>query len=89
MAPRIAHRSLSDGVILEATIVARLLGVKLLRVNAHVMLMPADVESVAHLDTRTALPQPRQRPDGGTLSDAVMLLAHASETIRDAHRKTS
>jgi hypothetical protein len=60
-------------------VVARLLGMKLLRLDANVTLLPADVGPISYVEpsAATAPPDP-----GGTLNDAVELLAHASKTIR-------
>jgi hypothetical protein len=88
MARRNANKNLSDGVVVEASVVARLLGIKLLRVNAHVTLMPSGGEPITYLDTRVA-EQPAQLADGGSLSEAVNLLAHASQTMHDAKRLSS
>lgn len=75
-------------MVVEASVVARLLGIKLLRVKAHVALMPAGREPITYLDTRVA-EQPKQLAEGGSLSDAVNLLAHASQTMHDAKRISS
>ena len=40
------RRSLPDGVVVEATVIGRLLGLKVLRVKAHVTLMPAALEPI-------------------------------------------
>lgn len=86
---------MSDGVIIEASIIARVLGLKLLRLNADVTLVPARLEptvTVEHRGLRHAtsmarpLEQPTVRPEPGTLSDAVILLQRASRTLRDAKR---
>jgi hypothetical protein len=79
--------SLSDGVVVEATVIARLLGLKLLRVKAHVTLLPADLEQITYVDTPSP-PQQVDRPaeGGGNLRDAAQLLAHASRTRHDAER---
>lgn len=90
--------STSDGVIIEASIVARLLGLKLLRLHADVTLIPARLEPTATVEQRglphaTSMARPlaqptvrEVRPEAGTLSDAVMLLQRASRTLRDAKR---
>lgn len=86
---RDASKSLSNGVVVEASVVARLLGVKLLTVKAHVTLTPAGPQPITYIDARAAQPQ-RNQPQGGSgLRDAVHLLAHASRTMNDAKRITS
>lgn len=70
--------TLSDGVVIEASVVARLLGLKLLRLRAHVTVLPARAEPLVPV-TRPAFAQPN---GSGSLSDAATLLRHASETMR-------
>jgi hypothetical protein len=81
---------LSDGVVIEASIVARLLGMRILRLKAYVTLLPASRESVTMADGytdagpwTTAQPAPDQLDAGGTLSAATTLLAHAHRTIHE------
>ena len=90
------HGSMSNGVIVEASIVARLLGVKLLRLHAEVTLVPAQLEQAAVVEQRalppaTSIDLPRSPVDleSGTISDAVMLLQRATHTLRDAKRATA
>jgi len=76
-------RSLSDGVVIEASVVARLLGLRLLRLRAHVTVLPADVEPLR------AVPSEPVPPFGdGRLDDAVALLARASRTLDEAKRNS-
>ncbi len=86
-----------DGVVIEASILARLLGMKLLRLTAHVTLQPADFERLRYVEPEVVegstqighaapfqmltAPQPANPGQPGTLSDAASLLAHASRTI--------
>jgi hypothetical protein len=86
MARPSARTSLSDGVVVEATVIARLLGLKLLRVKAHVTLLPADLEQITQVDARPAQQQPDRPAEGGNLRDAARLLTHASRTRHDAER---
>jgi hypothetical protein len=86
-ARRNQDKSLSDGVVVEASVIARLLGIKLLRLNAYITLMPAHLEPITYLDAAA----PQQHPDHPTedgLSEAVKLLAHATQTMDDAKRTT-
>ena len=89
-------RTLSGGVVVEASVVARLLGLKLLRLKADVTLLPATVEHVPVVAARAeSYPDPAgvaagtRRSDTGSLSDAVELLAHATRTLRDARAASS
>ena len=72
----VSRRTLSDGVVVEATIVARLLGIKLLVANARVTLTPAGPAPIAYVVDRPV------GPSG--LSEAVDVLAHASRTLSSA-----
>ena len=86
-ARRNQDKSLSDGVVVEASVIARLLGIKLLRLNAYITLMPAHLEPITYLDAAA----PQQHPDHPAedgLSEAVKLLAHATQTMHDAKRTT-
>jgi hypothetical protein len=84
--------SMAGGVIIEASIVARLLGLKLLRLRADVTLVPARVDGIVHplaAQTPTAAPAPPVTPRSvgpGTLADAVQLLDHASATLERGSR---
>jgi hypothetical protein len=86
---RETNRSLSNGVVVDASVVARLLGLKLLRVKAHVTLTPAGLEPITYVNARAAQSQPSQHQGSSCLRDAVNLLAHASRTMNDAKRITS
>jgi hypothetical protein len=69
-------------VIIRASVLGRLLGIRLLRLEADISLFPADLGS-----SSTVGPSPRvvtgsATTDGtGGLTDAVELLAHASRTL--------
>jgi hypothetical protein len=88
IARRNAHQSLSRGVVVEASVVGRLLGLKLLRVKAHVTLMPAYLDPITYVTPRATAPRADQPTGGGSLNDAVSLLAQASRTMREAKRIT-
>jgi hypothetical protein len=93
-APSDRSPSLSHGVVVEASILARLLGIRLLRLNAHIDLMPADFRPLAEsypagqrystTSTTEQNPLPRR---AGTLADATALLQGASRTLRDVRRE--
>jgi hypothetical protein len=86
-ARRNRHKNLSDGVVVEASVIARLLGIKLLRLNAYITLTPADLEPITYLDAAAPRKHPDHPTEGG-LTEAVKLLAHASQTMHDAKRTT-
>jgi len=70
-------------VVIRASVLGRLLGIRLLRLEAHISLFPADLSS----SSSTIGPSHRvvtssATTDGtGGLTDAVALLAHASRTL--------
>lgn len=64
---------LSQGMAVDASITARLLGFRLLTLDARVTLVPATPVNTEPDWTAAAPP--------GSLGDAVELLAHASETL--------
>jgi len=74
--------------VVEASVVGRLLGLKLLRVKAHVTLMPADLDPITYVTPRATAQRANQPTAGESLSDAVNLLAQASRTMREAMRIT-
>ena len=72
---------LSDGVVVQTHLVARLLGVRILRVDGVVHLAPARLEPIDALSAGTVRP---------ALGPPVTLgtgLAHASELIQDGDRR--
>lgn len=87
-ARRNGNKSLSDGVVVEASVIARLLGIKLLRLHAHITLLPADLELITYLDPTGSQQHSNYPTEGGGLSEAVKLLAHASQTMDNAKRTT-
>jgi hypothetical protein len=76
------ERHLSDGVVVRAHVVARLLGVRLLRVDADVVLAPGVLER-----SRRAAPRVRVTNDEG-LGTAAQYLDEADAAL-DAARSTS
>lgn len=80
-----ARKSLSEGAVVKASLVARLLGLRLLSIDADVILLPAEAAPVRHVESLT-----RPAWDGagreGTLDDAAGLLARASRTIRETQQ---
>jgi hypothetical protein len=73
-------KHLSDGLVIDASVFARVLGLRLLRLEARVALMPTDF-SAASADPGLDLRTPAVR---GYLGDAASLLAHASDTLVEA-----
>jgi hypothetical protein len=74
--------------VVEASVVGRLLGLKVLRGKAHVTLMPAYLDQITYVTPRATAPRADQPTGGGSLNDAVNLLAQASRTMREAKRIT-
>ncbi|MGB2712165.1 MAG: hypothetical protein WBC33_11695 [Conexibacter sp.] len=90
------RRRPSDGLVVEASIVARLLGIRLLKLDATVVIVPADVTappSALH-DSR---PPTRARslglpPSGvvsGSLADAVQRINEGAAILDEARRPVS
>jgi hypothetical protein len=89
------RRRPSDGILVEASILARLLGIRLLTLDATVVLVPADVPapSAAPRDSpvRTSPPSPglpraRSGAVGGGLADAVRSINEGAELLAEARR---
>jgi hypothetical protein len=83
--------SLSHGAAVEASILARLLGIPLLRLDAHIDMVPIDADHVvgSPIVVFTTLPPAPDVPADppGTLADAAELLEHASRTLGDVRRE--
>lgn len=83
-----AHR-LSQGTLVRARVLARLLGIRLLRLDADIVLVPADFGSWAHVhqhvDPRLRLvaSYALQARTAG-LDDATKLLARAARTLEES-----
>ena len=90
------RRRLSEGALVEASVVARLLGVRLLRLHATVTLAPAEVTpATASVQvpasrgiTRSAPPRPPGAP-GRRLPEAVRTIDEAAEILAKARREGS
>jgi hypothetical protein len=92
------RRRLSDAALVEASVVARLFGMPILKINATVALVPADVttarsavhgrparESIA----RSGDPPGRPGGGGGRLADAVRHLNEGEALLAKAQRNGS
>jgi len=71
---------LSNGLVVDASILARLLGLRLLKLDAHITFVPVNL--AIHLPRSSAAVL---APPGG-LDDAVDLLAHATRTLDQVSR---
>jgi hypothetical protein len=88
------RRRLSDGVLLEASVLGRVLGVRILTLRATVVLAPADVTAasadrdgprrVEARPSRAALP--RRRTGGRELAEAVRRIDEGAELLAEARR---
>ena len=89
------QRRLSDGVLLEASVLGRVLGVRLLSLRATVVLAPADVTAARadHVrpsgsDGRPARLAPARRRAGGReLAEAVRRIDEGAELLAEARRR--
>jgi hypothetical protein len=69
-------------VIIRASVLGRLLGIRLLRLEADISLFPADLGSSPTVGPSSRVVTSSATTDGtGGLTDAVELLAHASRTL--------
>ena len=89
------RRRLSDGVLVDASIHARLLGLKLLTVDAAIVLMPADVSApsaAAHPAAGRSAPRSsaaasrRAVAAGPRLAQAVRSINEAAEVLAETRR---
>jgi hypothetical protein len=69
-------------VVIRASVLGRLLGIRLLRLEADISLFPADLGSSSTVGPSPRIVTSSVTTDGtGGLTDAVELLAHASRTL--------
>jgi hypothetical protein len=89
------RRSLSDGVLVDASIHARLLGLRLLTIDATIVLVPADVRPASpaalppaeHKGQRSAAPTPRRSVAAGPrLAQAVRSINEAAAVLAETRR---
>jgi hypothetical protein len=77
-------------VVIRASVLGRLLGIRLLRLEADITLVPADLGSSPTIGPSTRVVTSTATPDGtGGLAEAVELLAHASRTLDETPRQVS
>ena len=79
------RRRLSDGVLVDASIRARLLGLQLLTIDATVVLAPAEVTAPS-----SAAPDPPRRTSGRSsrhaLAEAVRSIDEGAQLLAEARR---
>jgi hypothetical protein len=89
------RRRLSDGVLVDASIQARVLGLRLLTVDASIVLAPADVRPASpaalppaeHPGRRSSAPSPRRSVAAGPrLAQAVRSINEAAEVLAETRR---
>jgi hypothetical protein len=79
---------MSRGVVVEASILARLLGIRLLRLNAHIDMMPTDFDAISDRHpTASTIELSPPSTYAGTLADATALLRRASRTLGEVGRE--
>ena len=89
------QRRLSDGVLLEASVLGRVLGVRILTLRATIVLAPASVTAAAAdhdkpsgVDARHSRPAPTRRRAGGReLAEAVRRIDEGAELLAEARRR--
>jgi hypothetical protein len=72
-------RRLADGLLIEASVVARLLGLRLLEVDAAVVVAPAETREVALATSRV-----RSQPVGAALAAAERCIDEGAATLAAA-----
>jgi hypothetical protein len=89
------QRSLADGVLVEASILGRLLGLRLLKLDMTVVIVPSRVATSQpprrHPPARPLPPvpgaaRPRSLPAGRGLAEAVRTLDEGAELLAEARR---
>jgi hypothetical protein len=87
------RRRLSEGILIEALVLARLLGIKLLKLHATVVLMPADVaarpapyEPPAPERAQPSLPPTRLYPAGRGLAEAIRHINEGEDLLAEARQ---
>src|SRR6185295_10575455 len=68
----------SSGVVVEASVLARLLGIRLLRLDATVLVVPADARSPS---SPARVSQARSDPPRGRLAQAVRSIGEGAELL--------
>ena len=83
----------ADGILIQASILARLLGLRLLTLDATITLVPAEVtepSSIARdrpgITPRQASPAARRRAAGGDLARAVKTIGEGQQVLAQARR---
>lgn len=89
------RRRLSDGVLLEASVLGRVLGVRILTLRATVVLAPAQVAAPAPVDRdqpdradaqRSRAAPTRRRAAGRELAEAVRRMDEGAKLLAEARR---
>jgi hypothetical protein len=87
------RRRLADGILVEATILARVLGIRILTINTTLVLVPADVRSSSsaplHQSTHasalsSSIPSMRSGAAGRRLATAVQSINEGAELLATA-----
>jgi len=85
-------KRLTEGFRVEASILARLFGIKLLKLDATIVVSPSGIRQVAGSSTDLVM-RPTSRPPrtlpvgtGATLADAVRNLNEGAELLAEARR---
>jgi hypothetical protein len=85
--PRVGIARRHEGWMIEASVLARLLKIRLLRLEARIALVPTTVaESIDYQADFTRFEPRRRAPDAGSLHDARELLAKATDTLHELPR---
>lgn len=88
------RKRLSEGIVVEASVLVRLLRIRLLRLDAEVVIVPAEVTAPPSLSSGSRQPParsagvapPRSRPTGGRLAEAVRCIDEGAALLAEARR---
>jgi hypothetical protein len=71
-------------VVIRASVLGRVLGIRLLRLEADISLVPADLGSSSTVGPSSVVARSATSDGSRDLTDARALLAHASQTLDEA-----
>jgi hypothetical protein len=91
------RRRLTDGILVEASILGRVLGIRILTLDATLVLVPAHVSASspaalhrpARPPTHSAVPSTRLGPAGQGLAKAVQSINEAAELLATTRHNSS
>jgi pyridoxal biosynthesis lyase PdxS len=83
------RRSPSDGLVVEASVVARLLGLRLLTLHARVVVAPADVTAAPAPARSSGMPPARSGAAGRGLAEAIQRINEGAAILAETRHAGS